>query len=329
MRFILGTTAVLAVLYSGYWVVGQQAVNRGAVAVIDQMRADGTDIAYADLSTVGFPSRFDTTVTDLRLTTPDGALTWSAPFVQVFALSYLPNRWIAVGPPEQVVSVAGSEVRVSSEDLRASISAGVSTDLPLDAVTAEASALRVEGAGFGALSLDRLLVALRDRPGEEIASDYDIYAEATGLALPETWRARLDPEGALPATIEVARINGAMVLADPIDRTGAPVLLRDLTLTEARIAWGDLALTVTGSMRVGADGIPAGTFTIVAAGWQGMVDMAVAAGTLGAGQATMARGGLAALAEGGPDLTLDLVLSEDGTMRLGPLPLGPSPRFGP
>ena len=103
MKFLLGLVTALAVLYGGYWFVGQRAVERGAAAAFDQMAADGWEATHAGISTIGFPSRFDTTVTAPRLVDMATGVGWEAPWIQVFALSYLPNEVIALFPEEQAI----------------------------------------------------------------------------------------------------------------------------------------------------------------------------------------------------------------------------------
>jgi len=97
---------ILAALYAGYWVVGSRTVEGQAVSGLDALQSDGWTVAYSDVNTRGFPSRFDTTVTDLDLTAPDGTR-YQAPFVQALALSYRPNEVIAAFPDEQTLTIAG------------------------------------------------------------------------------------------------------------------------------------------------------------------------------------------------------------------------------
>ena len=82
MRPLLILVAILAALYGGYWLVGERQIEARAAQALDDLRAEGWQVDYASLDTSGFPSRFDTTLTDLRIADPSGQVTWSAPFVQ-------------------------------------------------------------------------------------------------------------------------------------------------------------------------------------------------------------------------------------------------------
>ena len=123
MRTLFVVVALLAALYGGYWFIGQSQIERRAEAALADLEARGWDVAYSDLSTTGFPSRFDTTVSDIALTSPDGGIAWAAPFVQVFALSYRPNRIIAAWPDMQSLAVGGQRLDIAAQGLRASASA--------------------------------------------------------------------------------------------------------------------------------------------------------------------------------------------------------------
>ncbi|MEO1048886.1 MAG: DUF2125 domain-containing protein, partial [Pseudomonadota bacterium] len=65
-----------------WWVAGHTAYERGLSAWIDQRRGEGWAADVGSLTTAGFPNRFDTTLTDLRLADPETGIAWRAPQVQ-------------------------------------------------------------------------------------------------------------------------------------------------------------------------------------------------------------------------------------------------------
>ena len=67
MRALFFVVAALAALYGGYWFVGERRVEGGLRQALADLAADGWEVDYASLDTTGFPSRFDTTITGLRL----------------------------------------------------------------------------------------------------------------------------------------------------------------------------------------------------------------------------------------------------------------------
>lgn len=305
MRTLFFIVVLLAALYAGYWFVGSAQVESRAVAALADLERRGWQVDYASLDTAGFPSRFDTTVTDLALASPDGRFAWEAPFVQLFALSYRPNRVIAVWPPEQRVTVADQQLEVSAQGLRASAAVGLSGDLPLDGATLESgpASVRAEtGWGFG---LDRLLAAIRRAgPGP---SSYDVYLEASGLQ-PAT--ASADPG--------LLRFAGEVTLDRPLDRHLAEApRLHGLRIEEARLAQGDVALAAQGDLAPDAQGFLAGTVTIRVENWRGLIDLLQAAGVLVYDQAPLIASALEELARGGDDIEVPVVFRDGQVEALG------------
>jgi hypothetical protein len=94
--------------------------NAGAKAWFADRSAQGWVADYDTIETRGFPSRFDTTINTLELADPRTGWAWSAPFFQVFALSYKPNHIIAVWPNEQTIATPLARANITAEDMRAS-----------------------------------------------------------------------------------------------------------------------------------------------------------------------------------------------------------------
>ena len=79
-------------LWGGYWFIGSAGFEKGLAAWFDERRSAGWVADYSDIKTRGFPNRFDTTISDLELADTRAGLAWSAPFFQIFTLSYRPNH---------------------------------------------------------------------------------------------------------------------------------------------------------------------------------------------------------------------------------------------
>lgn len=310
MRALIWVVGALAALYAGFWFVARGQVESRLTAALDDLEAKGWTVAYDDLSVAGFPSRLDTTLTGLSLADPGGEVAWSTPFVQVFALSYRPNRVIAVWPPEQAVTVAGTPVTVGSEDLRASASTGFSLALPFRAATVEAQGLDLAAPGWE-VTTGHALVAARSAGG----AAYDLYLDLAGAALEQ------------PAlALDVVRLDAQVTLDRPIDRRleGAPVPT-SLHLKEARLSRGDLALTVSGDLAAGADGVVEGELVVVAEDWLGMLDLAQTAGLLDEGRRALFERALGML--GDEDRIEVPVTFADGRVSALGLPLLDAPRL--
>ena len=305
MRTLFFVVAVLAALYGGYWFVGSSQVESRAEAALADLEARGWAVDYAELDTTGFPSRFDTTVTDLSLASPDGRLAWAAPFFQVLALSYRPHEVIAVWPPEQRLTVASQPIEIASQGLRASATVGLSGDLPLDHATLEGGLSAVSsGAGWG-FGLDGLLAAIR-RAGTAAAT-YDVFLEARGLR-PAT----------VSASLGLLRLDAAVTLDAPLDlRLQEPPRLVGLAIREARLAQGDVALTASGELAPDAQGFLAGTVVLTAENWRGLLDLLEAAGVLIHDQAPFLQGALEELAQGSDRIEVPVTFRDGQVEALG------------
>lgn len=306
MRRLFVAVMVLAALYAGYWVVGSSQLERAARLALDDLAARGWQVAYSDLSTAGFPSRFDTTVTDLALASPDGAFAWEAPFLQVLALGYRPNQVIAVAPPDQVLTLGGQRLDLSAQGLRASATVGLSADLPLDHAAVESGLTAVRSSAGWGLGLDRLLAAIR-RAGSGAPNAYDLYLEANGL--------RPDAVG---SDLGLLRLAATATFDRPLDRRLArPPRLLSLALTDARLAEGDVAVAAAGTLAPDARGFLAGDLTLRVENWRGLLDLLDAAGVLVHDQAPLLAGALEELAQGSPDLELPVTFRDGGISALG------------
>lgn len=286
MRMLLFAVAVLATLLAGAWFLAASQVEARAEAALAQLEAQGWEVDYADLSTTGFPARLDTEVTRLRLASPDGRTVWETPSLRIYAMSYRPNRVVAVLPPEQNLIVAGQRLDISARDLRASATAGLSADLPLEEATVGSALAAVQaenGWGFG---MDRL-VAMATRAGT--GADYDLFVEAEGLR-----------PAAVSANIGLLRLDARVTLDSPVELRGGGTSPRfmGLVLREVRLAQGEVALTGTGELAPDAQGYLAGTITLAAENWRGLLNLLEAAGLLVLDQRAFVEGALEELAQG-------------------------------
>lgn len=330
MRKLILLVVVASTLYGGYWFVGRAQVQAGLTEAIAEINSGTTELTYGSLKTRGFPSRFDTTVTDIAFKDPVSRIRWDAPFFQVFALSYRPNEVIAVFANEQVFTVEGARFTLFTNDMRASgkVRANSALSFVNTTVTIDNPRLRTEDGAE--LAMASLLAAARLTP--DTTQTYDMFMDARGIVLPDAVRRMIDPENTLPQVIQSLRFDTAVGLDTPIalnsQSTAAP-RIETVTIKEIAAGWGDMSLSAIGDLTADAAGFAEGSVTLSARNWQQALDLAVAGGLLDEAvrltYATMA----AALDETPhitDTLTVTLMLS-GGQMRLGPIPIGPAPRF--
>ncbi|MDO7556425.1 MAG: DUF2125 domain-containing protein [Loktanella sp.] len=327
MRKLTFIVAILAALYAGYWFIGSSAVEKGVTGQIAKMNEAGWDITYSDLGTKGFPSRFDTSATDLSVTTPEAGFTWNVPFVQANALSYRPNSVIAVFPNQQEIIVNGQPIVVNSDGLRANLAVAAGTDLELSNLTAEVGEMSLELPSGPLTSISSGLFALRPA----IAPlTYDAYLTLDNLDLPPALRALLDPRGTLPETLSQTVIDAQITLDEKLDRHALASkqlpLVDKVELNSAAMTWGALELRGTGEITIDLGGVPTGQITLSATNWQQMFDIALKIGALDAQVGRTLRNAGLLLSGGSNDISIPLSF-KGGNMFIGPIPAGAAPRF--
>ena len=316
---ILTILAVLAALgWGGYWFVGSRGLDRAITAGLSrlpQVQVDGFSVR-------GFPNRFDVTF-DAPQVQAQG-MQWSAPFAQVFALSYRLNHLLAVFANTQRLTGPGFDATLISEDMRASLVMEAGLDLPLERLTLVGEALTLSLAGQSHLA-DTLRAASRritDTRQEVVILLENVYPDPDLMD-------RLDSQGLWPRAFQVLRLDGQVETDRPLDRYligGPQPRIVSAALTGGRIAWAGVDITASGRLEPGADGLLSGDVQISVTGYRALLETARAAGWIPADSMTMLS--IAAQSLEDPDdpetLRADLTVA-NGTLRLGPLVLGQFP----
>lgn len=330
MRKLIVVLLVGAALWGGYWFIGATAVERGLAYWIEDRRIEGWAADVGAIETVGFPYRFDTTLTDVVLADPDTGLAWTMPFFQILALSYKPNHIIAVWPDTQVLASPIERVQLVSTRMQGSVIFRPQTSLALERtdIIAENLQLRSDAGWQAALDEGRFAVHRQ----EVAEAQYRIGADVLALRPAAPVRRALDPLERLPETIETLRLDATVDFDKPWDRfaieRARPQPTR-IDLTDLQATWGNLDLRAAGTLDIDAEGVAEGKITVKATNWREMLELSVAAGMIPERVAPTIERGLALLAglSGAPD-TLDAPLSfQRGFVSFGPVPLGPAPRF--
>ncbi|OOY05272.1 DUF2125 domain-containing protein [Thioclava sp. F28-4] len=346
MRKLIILVLVATLAYCGYWFYGAHKIENGARDMLAQARQEGWGDAQS-VSLAGFPSRFDLTFDKPELKDQGGLWHWSAPFAQLFALGYEPNKVIAYLPSGQSLQLGDRSYKLTQEDMRASLTVGYSTALPLERAIAVITApvLTPAGETAPALSADQLRFAIERKDkaqgalgGSAQAADlvmpaaaYRLGAEAKSLKLPGDLLERIDPKGELSDTIARVHFDALIGTREPIDQTaleaGMPGLMT-FSVSDLSLSWGGNDVSVEGNLTVDPSGYPDGTLTIRSASWRNWVGIAQSMGLIGKDQVKLVTGIGAMLAAKNPDGALEVPLVfKDGQMNLGPVPLGPAPQL--
>lgn len=300
MRAILAVAVILALAWGSYWFIGAQ---KARLLAGEWMTAQ--DVT-AELTLVGFPNRFDLTLTNI--TTAQGS--YAATFVQVFAMSWKPWHLIMAFAPEQNITLRGQNLRVTSPHMLASL------EMPPFGGTA-LRGLRVDSADLGlSVGPDRLLGAEHMTLGLEAGAD-DASPHFGGHLrgiIPSLVVADL------PKQIDSLSVEGHFQLDRPLDLAQSLPNLLALDLTQARLIWGDLDMTITGRLVPDGMGYVSGDLAVTVTGAQDLPPILAALGLVTAEQGDRLKQALTLI--GGGKFTLSL---SDGMTRLGPITLGPAP----
>lgn len=326
MRKLIAFALIAATLYGGYWFVGRAQVQSRLAEALQQADDGPYDVRYDSLKTRGFPSRFDTTVTNFTFADPATGTTWAAPFFQLFALAYRPNEVIAVFPPEQTIGLAGETYTIFTNDMRASGKVRPNAALAFQNATITLDNPRVRSASGAELAMASALAAMRLTP--ETTQTYDAFVEGRSIVLPEDTRRFLDPQNMLPPLIQSLRFDSDVTLSAPIELNTAdstPPAITGLSITELALTWGDIAMTAIGDIAPDATGAMAGSVTVTTRNWERIVDLGVANGMIDADRRFLVTEIVRNLDETphiDDTLTLSLTVA-DGQLALGGFPIGP------
>lgn len=330
MRRLIGLTVIAAVLYGGYWFVGRGQIETRMTTVLNTINDGPENVQFSDLSTKGFPSRFDTTITDLNFTDATGRFSWSAPVFQLLALAYRPNEVIAIFPTSQTFTIGEDVFTLEADDMRASGKVSASTALSLQTATVTLDSPRLRTQDGAELAMDALLSAIRQSPGRD--KTYDIFLDARSIALPAELRRLIDPQRFQPDVIDGLRLDAEMELTEQIELNSAaqtPAEITAVRITEMVLTWGDMSATAIGDLTTTSGGLLNGSVTMTALNWDRALDLAVANGALDDNRRTFVTGIINTLDETphiADTLTVTLTIT-NGEMMVGTLPLGSAPRL--
>ncbi len=333
VRLLIGVIVLVFAAWSGWWWFGAQAHRQALQAWLDDRRADGWVAETGEISVVGYPSRFDAALEDVRIADPRAGWSWSAPEFRTFMLAYQPNKVIASWPTRQVVAAPGERIDIASETMRASLALVPDTGLELDRAVMELARVDlISDLGWTA-ALDRGQLSVR-RSAEERgrANAYDAVLEGAGLRPPSALRDLLGGGAGLPEAVDDLRVDLTAAFDAPIDRRaaeGAAPALETLWLRSSRFVWGALTLEASGRLDIDAAGVPDGKLSLRARNWRALLEAAVASGAVERGAADTLRSGLELLSmlSSEPDALEAPLRFANGLMFIGPVPIGQAPRL--
>ncbi|MGJ8610961.1 MAG: DUF2125 domain-containing protein [Octadecabacter sp.] len=328
MRKLIVLVLALALLYGGYWVVGKSQIETRLADAIVDMDAGDMNVSYGALDTHGFPSRFDTTITDLVVEDPVSRVRWETPIFQLLALSYQPNNVRAYFPQEQVFDIDGERFTLFTEEMAARGQVSPTASLAFQQAELELLNPRLRTEEGAELALARFFAAMRLTP--DTTQTYDVFFEARAIVLPEDIRTMVDPQNLQPPVIQSLRLDSDITLSAPIELNGGADVVPTfelLSVRELAIEWGEMSVSAIGDVTPDDTGVLNGSITVSARNWQQAMTLAVSTGAITDDNRFLIAGLASNLDETPhvPDtLTVTLTIT-DGEMAIGGFPLGTAP----
>ena len=279
VRLFFGLLILTSVGWSAYWYVGSSAQQSGLQTWLDDRRTAGWVADYDRLTVQGYPSRFDTKITNLNLADPKSRWAWRTPELQVLMLSYQPNHVIAVLPPKHVVSTPDEKITVTSDKIRASIKFDANTDLALNAVTGELETAVFNSNAGWISELKSAQLATRQTTGA--ANSHDIFFQADGVKPARIFTKIIDPDSQLPDVFDSMRMDITAGFNAPWDRhavEGTKPEVTALKVKDFSATWGELNFEAKGDLTFDAEGYPTGDLDVRAKNWKDMITLGISAG---------------------------------------------------
>ncbi|MFY0596658.1 MAG: DUF2125 domain-containing protein [Cognatishimia sp.] len=325
MRRLLIVILIAALGWFAYWFVISNIAQTGYEAWFKDRQDEGWQAEYSNLQLRGFPNRIDTTFENITLADPDTGLAWTAPFFQIFALSYRPNHLIAVWPKSQTLSTPIQDIAITNDDMKASVVFAANTNVALRRANFATTDLQLSSDAEWSLSADNLRVAISQ--DETTDTRYQVALQGQGVAPPSSLRNDVLPEKMsaldLDASLEFDRVWDLRALQE---RRPQPTAI---ALRTAKAQWGPMLFQAAGDFTLDELGTLNGELTLRAKEWQSMIQIARESQTIdpfvidGAEQLMRLFSSLS-----GPGQDIDLKLTfKNGSTYAGFLPLGSAPRL--
>jgi hypothetical protein len=315
MRILFGLVLAAAIAWGGWWFVASRAAEAALTNWLEarsEAGETGWRVHHEGIALAGFPNRIDFQISRPRIEWPGHGVSWSAPFLQIFALSYRPHHQIIVWPGEQLLTVAGEQLSVSTDDMRASITFIPKASPELDRGAMVAKSPRVESARGLRAAAGTLRLATR--PGAARPLARDLALEVTDLSVSAPAMPMPSPSGTL-------HVEMTATLDRPLDGAalaGAPPRVRAIDITSAYLRWGPLRLDASGQVERDATGGLVGEVALSSDNWPAALALLGATGIMAGRDLAL----LKSLTESDPTLMFDI---RGGALWLGPLRLATLP----
>ncbi len=327
MRRLFVTLIALTLIWCGYWIAGAFAMERGLAAWLEARRAEGWRADVAETSVNGFPFAFTGQIMKVGIADPIGTVGLQADTLEARIPSYWPLS-TRISFPETPMTLDTPQGPYFLKLLEGMAEVAVAPSIPprLSSAFLQSADWQLNAPGGNILSaLDQHTTVTQD---VGITDRYHITSDVTALAPGDVLRQAIGLPSDWPRVLSEFSIDFSLQLAtDQNDESQAR--LRDLEIRRIDFVWASLSFSATGRINIDATGMPDGNLNLNIKGWREAYEIAKEAGIIRAEnhlRYDLVLNGLSNL--GGDPNTLDFPVSfRGGQVYLGPIQLGPAPRF--
>ncbi|MBW4710590.1 DUF2125 domain-containing protein [Roseobacter sp. YSTF-M11] len=331
MRRVIWLVVLVALVWSGWWVMATLGAVRGIEGWLAARQSEGWQAETSAIAFEGYPLDIRITLKDPLLADPDTGVALETSALRLGAPVWDPGQITLVLPNDPIL-LASPETRTRflTQEGRANLFVDTGAALALEQMEASADVWLLDGEAGDLLSGGTSRAAVVHDP--EMPATYHFNLDVDGLRPGEIPRSALFIPQEWPVTFDRLSVQSTVRFDRIWDITALEVSRpqpRQISIPQAEAIWGDLQLRFAANLDVDVAGAATGSVNVQARNWRAMLAIAETAGILPSGlrpQIEQALSTLASLA-GNPE-TLDVTLTlRDGFVSLGFIPLGPAPRF--
>lgn len=326
-RWLMRLLVVLAVLLGGWWWIATTGLQKGLEAFWQNQRNSGLDVAVGDTTRSGFPLQIAATVAQVDITDPATQTRLQVPQINIASPIYWPGH-ASVRLPDApiVITTPQGALTLTSDGMQADMRLHAGPALQLEALAGSGTNIAVDAIEGRILGISAVQAQVQQGASAQI---YHIRFDATGFAPGSLIRQALQMPNAWAQSFEPVVADMTVTFDRPWDRSALQANRpqpRAIQITQITTAWETLGFAISGALVIDANGIPDGDLRIQVRNWQRVFDMAVDATDVPPAWISTVEQVLQAMSD--REGTLDLPLKmENGQMRVGFLPLGPTPRI--
>jgi hypothetical protein len=327
MRKLIWIISVIFALWSGYWVIGAYKTEKTLLETLEKYKTLGWAIDFSKLKVRGFPNRFDTTIENLNIISPEDNIGWSTPYFQILSLSYKPNHLIAIWPKEHELKIANNILSIRNKKMQSSL---IFKDLlfsEIDRIVLTTEDLQLLSSEKVILNTNALNIALRQ---DQLFDDaYEIGVSVKNFFLPSFTNVHSDTLNITPLTL------GLSVKIHLSKKTNFSAnSYQGLRLTEININQADLssnlfAVMLKGNIDINQTGTPSGRIDIQIENLRELMLQAININLLASYDLDEIIKGLNFISKlsGDPKSLEFSIKIQEGKMFIGPIPVGQIPNI--